>query len=689
MLWSLVFTRSFSKPASQRFSGFQKLKFENIVQNVKHSYLSNPKKYKIGEKCSRINVILRLKQPFTTLTVVAGVSGLGLVKFCVRPNVYCKPAESKDDNPQFDWTKFFELIKPDVLCLIGAIIAILAAAVLNIQLPRLLGDIVNVMTRFMSSVGSQASFSSEMRSPVFKILGLYIAQASATFLYIYLLSGVGERLATRMKVLLYSSILRQDLQFFDKQRTGDLVDCITSDVQEFKSAFKMVFAQGLRSIAQIGGCVVSMYSLSPPMTMGMLVIVSTVIVGGTMLGSLLRVLSRQAQHQSSVVTVISEETISNIRTVRAFANEQLECDRFQDEVEKAQHLYQRLGMGIAAFQAGTNLFLNGVVLASLCMGGYLMATEELQPGALMSFLVATQTIQRSLAQLSLLFGNYVRGMQAGSRVFEYINTEEKIPLSGGKKIPFHSLVADVEFDNVTFSYPTRPQQVILKNFNLKLPAGKTVAIVGTSGNGKSTIAALLERFYDVDEGHIRLAGVDLRELDPSWLRGQTIGLINQEPVLFATSILENIRYGRPSASDSEVYEAARLANADSFILQFPDGYSTILGERGVTVSGGQKQRIAIARALLKDPSILILDEATSALDTESEKVVQQALEVVSRNRTVLVIAHRLSTIEHADIIVVLSGGVIVEIGNHQELIKKRGHYWNLMNQQQSEGRGPA
>ncbi|XP_046661301.1 mitochondrial potassium channel ATP-binding subunit isoform X2 [Homalodisca vitripennis] len=599
-----------------------------------------------------------------------------------------KLGEQNQNLPPFDWKKFFELIWPDVWSLLGAIFAALAAALMNIQIPIYLGTVINVMTRYLGSV-TPANFNAEMQGPVFSILGLYVAQSAATFVYIYLLSNLGERLATRLKCELYSSILRQDLAFFDQKRTGDLVDCITSDVQEFKSAFKMVVSQGLRSLTQIVGCVVSMYVLSPTMTMGMLVIVPTVIVGGTMVGAVLRSVSRAAQQQSAAVTTVSEETISNIRTVRAFANEQLELQRFQGQVERAQTLYQKLGAGIALFQAGTNLFLNGIVLASLTVGGYLIAAQELDAGKLMSFLVATQTIQRSLAQLSLLFGSYVRGVQAGARVFQFINTEEKIPLTGGKIIPAHSLVADVEFENVTFAYPTRPQQVVLKDFNLKLPAGKTVAIVGTSGNGKSTIAALLERFYDVDGGTIRVGGVDVRELDPSWLRGQTIGIINQEPVLFATSILENIRYGRPQATDQEVYEVARLANADQFISQFPEGYNTVLGERGVTVSGGQKQRIAIARALLKNPAILILDEATSALDTESEKVVQHALEQASRNRTVLVIAHRLSTVQHADIIVVLSAGHIVEMGNHESLIKKKGYYWNLMNQQSSTNRSSA
>ncbi|KAL1129860.1 hypothetical protein AAG570_012804 [Ranatra chinensis] len=509
-------------------------------------------------------------------------------------------------------------------------------------------------------------------------------QALCTFVYISLLSGVGERLAVKLRCELFESIMRQDLEFFDQKHTGELVDCLTTDVQEFKSSFKQCISQGLRSLTQITGSVISLFIISPRMTCAMLIVVPSVIVVGTMLGSLLRSLSQRAQVQAVKAITISEEVISNIRTVRAFANEEKECLKFKEELEKASNLNISLGYGIGLFQAGTNLFLNGLVLGTLFLGGRLMITDNLSPGNLMSFLVATQTIQRSLAQLSLLFGHFIKGKQAAARVFEFIGLSPSIPLSGGGKVDFSTSIPNVEFKNVTFAYPSRPSQVILKNLNLSLPAGKTVAIVGSSGNGKSTIAALLERFYDINEGCITISGLDIRSLDPSWLRRYAIGMISQEPVLFATTIKENIRYGNPDATDKEVYDAAMLANAHDFISSFPNGYNTLLGERGVTISGGQKQRIAIARALIKNPAILILDEATSALDAESEKIVQKTLEQVCKGRTVLVIAHRLSTIQDADIIVVLNKGIIVEVGNHQSLCKKKGAYYSLMNQQNQE-----
>lgn len=304
---------------------------------------------------------------------------------------------------------------------------------------------------------------------------------------------------------------------------------------------------------------------------------------------------------------------------------------YNKELLRAENLNVNLGFGIGALQAVTNLGLNCIVLATLLYGGRLLSNDEITAGNLMSFLVATQTIQKSLSQLSLLFGQYIRGVSAGIRIFEYLDIEPSIRANHGLRL--NRVIGQIEFKNVTFSYPTRSEHKVLNHFDLKLVPGKVTALCGLSGEGKSTIASLLERFYDIDSGSITVDGHELSSLDPTWLRGHVIGFINQEPVLFGTTIMENIRFGDPEASDQQVVAAAKMANAHGFITQFPDGYNTNVGERGVTVSGGQKQRIAIARALVKNPTVLILDEATSALDTESESLVQEALEKVMRNRT--------------------------------------------------------
>lgn len=627
--------------------------------------------------------------------------GCGLSWLNIRKVVLCEVGETTrvstykietKEDAKFDWRGFFRLLRPDIWRLLVAIMAAFVVALLNIEIPRLLGTVVNVVAKFVKS-DSSTSFSSEMRDPVLTLVNLYIAQSVFTFLYICLLSSIGERVAAQMRKDLFAAIVKQDIAFFDKNRTGEIVNRLTSDVQEFKSSFKMVISQGLRSATQIAGCGVSLYMISPQMAGGMLVVIPSIILVGSLIGSLLRKLSRQAQIQAAKATVVSEEAISNIRTVRAFASEEKEMDLYNYEVDNSHRINEILGFGVGLFQGGTNLFLNGLVLGTLYIGGYLVSNNSVTPGDLMSFLVATQTMQRSLTQLSLLFGHCVRGMSAGSRVFEYINQEPKMKLTGGITIPYHSFIGDVSFVNVGFTYPTRPNQVILKHFDLEIPAGKVIAIVGSSGAGKSTVAALLERFYDVDNGFINIDGVNVKDLDPTWLRGKAIGYIGQEPVLFATSIRENIRYGCPTASDEQVIEAAKLANADDFIKAFPNGYDTIIGERGITVSGGQKQRLAIARALIKNPSIIILDEATSALDAESEKIVQETLDRVIKGKTVLVIAHRLSTIRDADMIAVVHKGRIVEIGRHDRLIKLGGFYWNLIKQQHSDSadneRGPG
>ncbi|CAH1785890.1 unnamed protein product, partial [Owenia fusiformis] len=628
--------------------------------------------------------IPRVSRVATLLCIPSAV----LVKYNLRL-VECKANYSRvvekseiENEPVFDWGQFMKILLPELAYLIAAVVAAFAVAIVNIQMPLYLGELVNVLSEFTKE-GTQ-NYVEHMKKPALKLIGFYVTQGVLTFSYISLLSAVGERVATRMRQQLFNSLISQDISFYDSHKTGELINRLTADVQDFKSSFKMCISQGLRSLTQTLGCVVSLFMISPMLTGSMVVIVPTIIGAGALIGSILRSMSREAQAQVAKATSIADEAIGNVRTVRAFAMEPKEIELYNQEVELSSQLNTKLGVGIGLFQGLSNFALNGIVLGVLYVGGSLMSSNKLSAGELMSFLVATQTIQRSLAQMSLLFGQTVRGLSAGARVFEYLNIQPEIHLNGGTTIPHHTLIGNVEFKNVSFVYPTRKNQTVLKDFSLKVDGGKVVALVGLSGGGKSTIAALLERFYDVSGGSITLDNHDIRELDPSWMRGHVIGFINQEPVLFATSVLENIRYGRPDATDSEVFEAAKQANAHTFIERFPEGYKTVLGERGVTVSGGQKQRIAIARALIKNPTILILDEATSALDAESERIVQEALDNATKGRTVLVIAHRLSTIQNADLIAVVSHGAIKEMGTHGSLKRKRGLYWELIKMQQQE-----
>lgn len=633
------------------------------------------------------------KPPGVALRFILGPAVLTVSARLFCHVAYCEADENnnipveivpKNPVPDFKWHLLWEFVKPQLLGLVSAVVLAFGAAILNIHIPLMLGDLVNVVARFLRD--QTRSYIQEIKGPAMNLLGLYLIQGLLTSGYIILLSRVGERVAADMRKTLFASLLRQDVAFFDANKTGQLVNRLTADIQEFKSSFKLVISQGLRSITQTVGCFVSLYVISPKLT-GLTVVVLPCLVGaGALIGSFLRKLSRLAQEQVAKATGVADEALGNVRTVKAFAMEERELQLYAYEVDKSCELNENLGAGIAVFQGLSNIALNCIVLGTIFAGGTLISSNEMSPGDLMSFLVASQTVQRSLASISILFGQMVRGISSGARVFEYLAIKPAIPnTGGGGRIPNDSLTGRVDFMNISFSYPTRPGHLILNKFNLTLPPCKTVAIVGESGGGKSTVASLLERFYDPTNGVIMLDGLDIRTLDLPWLRGQVIGFINQEPVLFGSSIIENIRFGMPQATDAEVITAAKQANAHGFITAFPDGYNTIVGERGVTLSGGQKQRIAIARALIKNPSILVLDEATSALDAESERVVQEALDRATRGRTVLIIAHRLSTIQGADLICVLSNGQIVEAGTHLELLSKGGIYSDLIRRQRAEG----
>nr|AVT42121.1 ABC transporter B [Lissorhoptrus oryzophilus] len=692
MLWKLV--------GSECTSLFSRCNLHSSTISFKRQYLQVSKKFFFNRNPAVWKKFSTSPKTFYNSFTIPKISvfllGGGVLNiYFSKRKVFCEAQQSRlvgykrsnDKCLHFDWRKFWKYLKPNLLYFLGAVVGALIVAVLNIHIPLEMGNVINILAKFSSEQNNINSESciSQLKEPAFKLICMYLAQGFATFFYIVMLSNLGENIAFKMKSDLFSTVLYQDIAFFDQQRTGEAINRLTSDIQDFKSSFKQTISGGLRSITQIIGSVMSLFQISPQMTLITLACVPSVIGIGSLCGSLLRMISLKAQAQNEKTTAVADEAISNIRTVRAFAMEDVETEMYVQEAEKTKDLNESLGLGIGLFQAGTNIFLNGTVLMTLYMGGHLLSTNQLSAGEVMSFLMAAQTIQRSLAQMSLLFGSVIKGLAAGTRVFEYMNMEPSIRLKGGLSLPHDEIIkGNIEFKDVTFAYPTRKEQVILNDFNLSIPANKTVAIVGASGNGKSTIVALLERFYDVDKGEITIDGYNIKTLDPTWMRRNVLGLISQEPLLFGTTIMENIRYGKPGASDEEVKNAAEMANAHEFISTFPQGYGTLVGERGATLSGGQKQRIAIARALLKDPKVLLLDEATSALDAESEKIVQAALDKARRGRTVIVIAHRLSTVRNADIILVLNKGKIVEMGTHEQLQELKGYYWALTYQQHEE-----
>jgi len=509
--------------------------------------------------------------------------------------------------------------------------------------------------------------------PTAELLAVGIASAAASTLDYCLLTELVSRIHSKMSTHLFTSFLRQDMKFFDNVETAELMSRLDADVSNIVSTLKHTISSGLRNTITMVGGTVSLFVMAPKLAAIMVVALPTMVGIGSVYTKYLRKLSKKSREEHTKVVASAHESLSLIKTVRAFAQEEYESEKFEAALKRERAAASELGRGIGVLHGLSFLGVTGAMTLVLSYGGYLIVAGQMTAGLVSEFLFQSFHVQRSLMELAKLGGEYSRASSAMERVNELLHNRPTIPLSRGAVLDSHTLRGDISFHGVDFTYPSRPDRRVIKDVNLEIPAGKMYAIVGPSGSGKSTLLQLIERFYDVSYGTIRLDGHDIRHLDASWLRRQ-IGIVSQEPVLFDTTIMENLRYGAPHATEQEVIAACKQANCHEFITQFSKGYDTRVGERGAQLSGGQKQRIAIARALLLNPRILILDEATSSLDSESERLVQQALDRVMDGRTVLVVAHRLSTIRNADSIVVLRYGEIVEQGTHQELLEKNNVY---------------
>jgi ATP-binding cassette subfamily B protein len=483
--------------------------------------------------------------------------------------------------------------------------------------------------------------------------GIFLVEGVAVGLRALLFSVAGERVVTRLRQRLYRSILAQEIGFFDRHRTGELTSRLASDTTVLQQAVSSNLSMGLRYALTVAGGIGFLLFTSPRLTSVMLLIVPPVALAAVFFGRRLRRLARKVQDALARAGEQAEESIAGVRTVRSFAAEAEEARRYDDLVEHSFELARRRARFSATFMGLMTIAGYGAGGAVIWLGGRLVAGDQMSVGQLTSFVVYTLSVAFSLGALGDVWAELMRASGAASRVFELLDRVPEIPTEGGRQLEL--LEGRVELDGVDFTYPARPDLPVLHGVSLRVAAGEAVALVGPSGAGKSTVAALLSRLYDPTAGRLLLDGTDLRELDPAWLRRQ-IGVVSQEPILFSGTIADNIRYGRPEASDAEVEAAARGANAHDFISGFPDGYRTMVGERGVQLSGGQKQRVAIARAMLKDPRVLILDEATSALDAESEHLVKEATSRLMRGRTTLIIAHRLSTVRDAHRVAVLEAG---------------------------------
>jgi ATP-binding cassette subfamily B protein len=498
----------------------------------------------------------------------------------------------------------------------------------------------------------------------------------------WLFAVAGERGVKRVREALFRSLVSQEIAFFDAQRTGDLTSRLGSDTASLQGLLSSQLSMSLRNGVQVVGGLILLVVTSPRLTAVMLLVVPAVAIGAVVYGRKIKSLAKRYQDALADAGHAAEESLSAIRTVRAFAAEEAESRRYGEAIEHSYRLARTRVGAAAVFMGAASAGIYAAIAVVLGYGGLLVAQGQLTAGALTAFLVYTLLIAMGLGTLADIWAEAMRGLGAADRVFELTDRVAAMPIAGGRRLG--RVEGRIAFEGVEFSYPQRPDVEVLRGIDLAVSPGEVVALVGPSGAGKSTIGSLLVRLYDPVAGRVTLDGVDLRELDPAWLR-RLIGVVSQEPVLFSTTIAENVRYGRPEATDAEVRDAIRAANAEGFVSGFPDGLATKVGERGQQLSGGQKQRIAIARALLKDPRILLLDEATSALDAESEALVQEALDRLMRGRTAVVIAHRLSTVVGADRVVVIEDGRIAEEGAHGVLLARRGTYARLVEKQVLRG----
>ncbi len=516
------------------------------------------------------------------------------------------------------------------------------------------------------------------------VLGLFFALAVSMIagnIRYYLFTISGERIVIKLREQLYRNILKQDVAFFDFNRTGDLMSRLSSDCSTLQNTVSVNISQGLRNVAQVLGGFGFMFYTSWKLSLILLVIIPPVALMAFYFGRKIRALSKEFQATLANSSIVAEETISGLRTVKSFVQESNEVNRYQIALSSALSIAQKRIWVIAQFMSLAMLLGVSAICFVLWYGGREVITGPLTSGELVQFLLYLFVVAIGVGSLGSLWGDLMSGVGASHRIFEII---ERQPAFSDEGLSPKTAQGEIQFSNVRFAYPMRPDLDVLADVSFKINAGQVVALVGISGGGKSTIGSLIPRFYDPSAGEILFDGQPIKNLKPSWLREQ-IGIVSQEPVLISSTIEENIRYGKPEASDHEVMEAAKSANTLEFIQKFPEGFKTLVGERGIQLSGGQKQRVAIARALLKNPKLLILDEATSNLDTESEHLVQDALKKLMKGRTTIVIAHRLATVRDADTIFVIDGGKISQTGTHDELsVNKEGLYHKLLQRQFSD-----
>lgn len=548
-------------------------------------------------------------------------------------------------------------IRPYRWHFIGGLILLFLGSMTFMVFPYLAGELADVAT-------GTSKLGLNLNQIGLVLLVILFLQGVMSYLRVIWFAVVSEKGIADVRSSIYQKLIGLPVYFFERNRVGDLTSRISEDVNRLSAVFSNTLAELIRQIIILISGIVFLMVTTPRLSLTMLATFPVIVVGAMIFGRYVRNLSRSRQKSLANTNTVVEETLQNINTVKAFTNETFEYDRYRNEMGQVVRTSLRLAKYRAAFASFIIVVLFGVIFFILWYGATMVQRHTMTIGQLVSFISYTAIIGAAIGSLGNFYTEVVTALGGTERIREILNETGEIQVPQVVTRP--KVSGHIRFENVHFEYPSRPDIPVLRGIDLDILPGQKIALVGQSGSGKSTIASLLMRLYPWQEGRITLDGKDIGEINLSSYRS-VYAIVPQEVLLFGGSIRENILYGHPGAKEEELINAARISNSLEFIQSFPEGFETIVGERGIKLSGGQRQRIAIARAVLRNPDVLILDEATSSLDAESEKIVQEALERLLEGRTAVIIAHRLATIRNVDCIYVLDEGKIVEKGTHDEL----------------------
>jgi len=568
--------------------------------------------------------------------------------------------------------RLFSLLLPHRTVLLTASLFLLIASGTNLTLPILVKQLVDVVM-----VKKNLDMLNEYTGYIALLLMIQLVFSS---LNNYLFDRTEKRIVADFRKTVFSHLQKLPISYYIKNRTGEIVSRLTNDVAKIESVVVDLPATALQQSVRLIGGVIIVVVMNWKLSFMILALAPVLVLFARTFGKKLRLLSKEIQDKLAVSTTVLEENISCIQVVKSFVREALEYDRFSDAVEQSFISAKKRVLISSFFGPGIGFIAFGASLVLLWYGGREVILGAITPGELIAFILYATIIAGPMGSFARMFTRLQEGLGASEKVFGILDTTNEI-LEDPESSIMPTIKGEVEIQNLRFRY--RDDREVLKGITFIAEPGSMTALVGPSGAGKSTLANLLQRFHKPQSGKIWIDGIDSQTVQLASFRNQ-IGMVPQETLLFGGKIDENIRYAKPDATQEEIEEAAKAANAHEFILACPEGYQTIVGEKGIKLSAGQRQRIAIARAILKNPNILILDEATSALDNESEALIQEALERLMKNRTSFIIAHRLSTIHNADKIVVMDDGKVVEIGTHAELLEKKGLYHYLYTLKQLE-----